>query len=218
MKECLLRLEKDEDTWLFIDLTSLTDWSMALYGAHVPLSGMRLDDDTLKALTGNNGVLVRSGGRMIFGEPVNFAGKVFVFGGGHVAQALEPVLTTVGFRCVIFENRGEFVSRELFPSAYDLIIGDYEQVDQKINVTPNDYIVIVTHAWDLAVLRQVVAKDCAYIGVIGSKTKVATLKQQLNREGISDELINRIISDWSENPGGNPRRNSRGYRPRRSSG
>jgi xanthine dehydrogenase accessory factor len=192
MKKCPALLEKDEDIWLFIDLTKPANWTMAFYGVNIPLAGIDLDGDVIKALTRNNGVLVKTGDRRIYGEPINFAGKVFIFGGGHVAQALEPVLSTVGFRCVIFDNREEFVSRELFPSACDLIIGDYEQVDQKINISSNDYIVIVTHAWDLAVLRQLISKDCAYIGVIGSKTKVATVKQQLNREGVRDEFLNRI--------------------------
>ena len=189
MRECLARLEKDEDLWLFIDLTNPADWSMSLYGVNVPLVGMELKADDIKALARNKGVLVNAGGRRMYGEPINFAGKVFIFGGGHCAQTLEPVLTTVGFRCVVFDNREEFISRELFPSACDLIIGDYEHVSEKIEITPNDYIVIVTHAWDLVVLRQVISKNCAYLGVIGSKTKIATVKQQLAQEGVSEELL-----------------------------
>jgi xanthine dehydrogenase accessory factor len=198
MKDCLASLERDEDIWLFIDLTHPNDWAMSLYGANIPIKGMELGETDIKALARNSGVLVKTDGResgrdrRIYGEPINFAGKVFIFGGGHCAQALEPVLTTVGFRCIIFDNREEYVSRELFPSAYDLITGDYEQIDKKIEVTGNDYIVIVTHAWDLAVLRQVISKKCAYIGVIGSKTKVAAVKQQLKSEGVHDEFLNWI--------------------------
>jgi xanthine dehydrogenase accessory factor len=192
MGECLARLKKDEDLWLFIDLSSPVDWSMALYGANdacVPDGVMKFSDAEIKSLTRNNSVLVTMGERRVYSEPVNFAGKVFIFGGGHCAQALEPVLSAVGFRCVIFDNREEFASRELFPSAYDVITGDYERLDQKIKVGPNDYIVIVTHAWDIAVLRQLISRDCAYIGVIGSKTKVAAVKEQLRAEGVSEERL-----------------------------
>jgi xanthine dehydrogenase accessory factor len=192
MKECLACLERDEDIWLFTDLTNLNDWTMSLYGSKIPLTGMELGADDIKALARNNGVLVQRGDRRIYGEPINFAGKVFIFGGGHCAQALATVLSSVGFRYIVFDNREEYVSPELFPAAYDLIVGDYEQVDKTIEVTPNDYIVIVTHGWDLAVLRQVILKKCAYIGVIGSKTKVATVKQQLKSEGVSDEFLNWI--------------------------
>jgi xanthine dehydrogenase accessory factor len=192
MTACLARLDKDEDLWLFIDLTSSTDWTMALYAEGLPLEGMRLSGDAIKALTRNRGVLVKAGDRRVYGEPINFAGKVFIFGGGHVAQALQPLLTTVGFRCVVFDNREEFVRRELFPTAHDLTAGDYGNIYEKHTITPNDYIVIVTHAYDLAVLRQVIHKKCAYIGVIGSKTKAAAVKQELLRGGAGEELVNSI--------------------------
>jgi xanthine dehydrogenase accessory factor len=196
--ECISRLEKDEDLWLFIDLTSPTDWTMALYSGGSLFPGeMKLGEDDIRDLARNKEVLVRKGDRRIYGEPVNFAGKVFIFGGGHVAQALVPVLNSVGFRCVVFDNREEFVSRELFPNALDLITGDYDHIEEKLieknlTVSSRDYIVIVTHAYDLAVLRQIIGRNCAYIGVIGSKTKAAALRQQLLQEGVSEETLGKI--------------------------
>jgi xanthine dehydrogenase accessory factor len=161
LKKCSALMEHDEDLWLFIDLTYPTDWTMTLYGANIPVEGMELRDNDIKALARNKGVMIKTGDRRIYGEPVNFAGKVFIFGAGHVAQALVPVLASVGFRCVIYDNREEFVSRELFPTAFDLIIGDYNDVG-KLGIASRDYIVIVTHAFDMVVLRQVISKNCAY--------------------------------------------------------
>jgi xanthine dehydrogenase accessory factor len=192
MKEGLSSLEKDEDAWLFIDLTNPTDWSMALYRSNTAPRGMELSDAGIKALARNKGTLVRIGERRIYGEPINFAGKVIIFGGGHCAQALQPVLTTVGFRCVVFDNREEFVTRELFPTAQDLFTGDYDAISKQLTVTSNDYIVIMTHAYDIAVLRQVISKGCVYIGVIGSKGKIAAIKSQLVSEGISEDALNKI--------------------------
>jgi xanthine dehydrogenase accessory factor len=192
MKECLECLEKDEDVWLFTDLTHPNDWIMSLYGTNIPPTGMELNVNDIKSLAKNRSVLVKIGDRRVYGEPVNFAGKVFIFGGGHCAQALQPVLSNVNFRCVVFDNRAEYISRELFPSAYGLIVGDYEQVEKHLEINSRDYIVIVTHAWDLAVLRQIISKNCTYIGVIGSKTKVATVKQQLKDEGVGDDFLNRL--------------------------
>jgi xanthine dehydrogenase accessory factor len=189
---CLARLEKDEDLWLFIDLTDVSGWTMALYAPGLPPAGMELSEADIKALTRNKGILVKTGNRRIYGEPVNFAGKVFIFGGGHVAQALQPLLAAVGFRSVVFDNREDFVTRELFPTAFGLITGDYDNIGETCGICSNDYVVIVTHAHDLAVLRQVIHKNCAYIGVIGSKTKAAALKRELLDEGVSEELFNGI--------------------------
>ncbi|MDR1955740.1 MAG: XdhC family protein [Treponema sp.] len=192
IQEILATLDMDEDSWLFTDLTDPSDWSMRLYRAHNPPQGIDLSGHDLMALTRNKGVLVKTAGRCIYSEPINFAGKVFIFGAGHVAQALEPVLTTVGFRCVIFDNREEFVSRELFPTAYDVICGDYAGIRHQITIRSHDYIVIVTHAYDLAVLRQLIAVDCVYIGVIGSQGKIAAVKQQLHAEGVGEARLNKL--------------------------
>jgi xanthine dehydrogenase accessory factor len=153
---------------------------------------MDLGDDEIRSLTRNKGVTVKTADKRFYGEPINFAGKVFIFGGGHVAQALEPVLTTVGFRCVVFDNREEFVTRELFPTAYDLIYGEYDTIREKLAITERDYIVIMTHAYDVTVLQQVADKECVYMGVIGSKAKIALVKAQLSSEGVSTEVIQKM--------------------------
>jgi xanthine dehydrogenase accessory factor len=190
--ECLLLLERDEDQWLFIDLTDPGDWAMAMYGANIPLKGMELSDDDIKPLLRNNGIMKKIGSRRVYSEPVNFAGKVYIFGGGHCSQALVPVLNSVDFRCVVFDNREEYVSPDVFPQAHGLIFGDYRQIDRHIHITPSDYIVIMTHAWDVAVLRQTVSANCQYIGVIGSKTKVAAVKDMLASEGVGGEFLDRL--------------------------
>jgi xanthine dehydrogenase accessory factor len=198
MTECLAALEKDEDVWLFTDLTNPADWSMALYRRNTVLQGMELGEDDIKALARNKGVMIKTVDRCIYGEPINFAGKVIIFGGGHCAQALQPLLTTVGFRCIVFDNREKFVTRELFPTAEDLIVGDYDAIYNKsakrgqLTVNSSDYIVIMTHAYDAAVLRQILSKNCVYTGVIGSKGKIAAVKKQLGSEGIGEEVLDKI--------------------------
>jgi xanthine dehydrogenase accessory factor len=190
MGDVLASLEKDEDAWLFTDLTNPSEWAMALYAGGAPPQGMEHDD--MAALARGGGALVESGGRRLYSQPVNVAGKVFIFGGGHVAQALEPVLSGLGFRCVIFDNRKEFAAKELFPTAYDVIAGDYERIYESVETGPRDYIVIVTHAYDLAVLRQVISRNHAYTGVIGSKRKIAAVKQLLGSEGIGGDLLDSL--------------------------
>jgi xanthine dehydrogenase accessory factor len=192
MEELLRRLERDEDAWLFADLSGSTGWSLALYGAGAPPEGMDLSGNEIKALARNRAVLIKAGGRRLYGEPVNFAGKVLIFGGGHVAQALAPVLDSVGFRCVIFDNREEFVRAELFPTAYRLVTGDYADIARYVEPGPRDYIVIMTHAFDIPVLRQLIHKDRAYIGLIGSRGKIAAVKQRLASEGIGEEQLNSL--------------------------
>jgi len=51
----------------------------------------------------------------IFAEQINTSGRVYVFGGGHVAQELVPVLTHVGFRCVVMDDREELTKWNCSP-------------------------------------------------------------------------------------------------------
>jgi xanthine dehydrogenase accessory factor len=191
-RECLDRLDRDENLWLITDLTLLSSWAMTLYSTESPAPDLGLPASDIKRLTGSKPILADIGERRIYSEPVNFAGKVFIFGGGHVAQALEPVLTGVGFRCVIFDSRAEYVTRELFPTAYGLVTGDFSKIADSIQITPNDYVVIVTHNFDAVVEEQILRNKCAYVGLIGSKAKIIALKKQLSQLGFSQEILDKV--------------------------
>jgi xanthine dehydrogenase accessory factor len=194
LMECLERLDRDENLWLITDLSLLSSWVMTLYGTETPSPDLGLGDSDIKQLTRSMPVLANIKERRIYSEPINFAGKVFIFGGGHVAQALEPVLSGVGFRCVVFDSRPEYVTRELFPGAYDLRSGDFGKIGDRINITPNDYVVIVTHNFDAVVEEQILRNECAYVGLIGSKTKIAALKKQLSQMGFNQEILNKVYA------------------------
>jgi xanthine dehydrogenase accessory factor len=189
IQDLLRRLEQDTDTWLLMDISSPAAWTMTPYTPGTALTGIELTPDELRTLTRGKPVLLESGKRRLYAEPLNTAGKVLIFGGGHVAQALEPLLSTLSFRCVIFDNRQEYAQPNLFPTAHRLITGDYHTIFRHVDIHPRDYIIIATHAFDLPVLRQVIQKNCAYLGVIGSKAKAAAVKQQLRAEGVSEGKI-----------------------------
>lgn len=81
-------------------------------------------------LTEGGGVVVSNhsepgvhGGR--FSVALERPGMVYVFGGGHVSQALVPALARVDFSVTVLEERTEFLTPELFPDAQALIHADY---------------------------------------------------------------------------------------------
>lgn len=183
---------QSEVCWIFIDLTHQSDWTMALYCPSAGLTGMDIVPDWIPTLTKSKPGLLKIKDTLIYSEPVNTGGAAFIFGAGHVGQALAPVLVKVGFRCVVFDNREELLKPDLFPGAADLILGDYKHIDEKIKIPLNAYIVIVTPAYDFEVLHQIISQERAYLGLIGSKTKIDRIKQKLREEGVSDNLINNI--------------------------
>ncbi|MDR0568232.1 MAG: XdhC family protein [Spirochaetaceae bacterium] len=192
-KNCLARLEGcAENLWLFIDITDISAPKLAMYGPSAPSAGMDLCGESLNALTKCKPVLLETSGRCVYGELINAAGVVFIFGAGHVAQAVEPVLSRVGFRCAVLDNRREFLKPEAFSNTAELKLVDYGNIAETVAVTADDYLLIMTHNADLAVLRQVISQSWAYLGVIGSKTKIAAVKDLLRKEGVSEEPLNAI--------------------------
>ena len=130
----------------------------------------------------------------VFCLPLPVGERAIIFGGGHCAQALAPLLHTVGFRVTVFEEREEYGCRENFPSAEQIIVGDYTRIGDSLQLTAEDYIVIMTngHSFDLEVQDQVLRGDFAYVGVIGSRKKTAAVNAKLRERGISEEAISRV--------------------------
>lgn len=123
--------------------------------------------------------------------PLPVGERALIFGAGHIARALTPLLRTVGFRPVVFDDRPGFAAPENFPRADETICGDYERIDDYLTVTPEDYVVIMTngHDHDFQVEVQVLRKTTAYVGVIGSRKKTAFVNQRLREAGIGEEAI-----------------------------
>ena len=135
-------------------------------------------------------------GREFYAEQINSSGRVYVFGCGHVAQELVPVLAHVGFRCVAMDDRPEFASRELFPSAEEVLLIDFQRVADYVAIGPEDYVCIMTrgHAFDTVVQAQALRTPACYIGVIGSRHKAAGVRAALKEQGFTDGQLDRIVT------------------------
>lgn len=117
--------------------------------------------------------------------------RAVIFGGGHIAAALAPLLGKVGFRTVIFDDRAEYSNPARFPSAERCIRGDFSDISVSLELEPEDYIVVMTngHSHDMEVQAQVLRAPAAYVGVIGSRSKTAAVNAKLRELGISDEAL-----------------------------
>lgn len=152
---------------------------------------------------GSEPTLLDGEGEAVLGEiregeqvrlPLPIGERAFIFGAGHCAQALAPLLNTVGFRVTVFDEREEYANRAAFPTAEQVIVGDYTKLSDYITFGEGDYIVIMTsgHSYDLEVQDQVLRGDFAYVGVIGSRRKTATVNRKLLDRGVPEEAIARV--------------------------
>lgn len=140
---------------------------------------------------------VQQDGHDVFVEQINASGRVYIFGGGHVAQELEPVLSHVGFRCVVLDDRSEFTKPELFPTAEEVKRIDFNRISDHVTLTENDYVCVMTrgHAFDTVVQAQVLKAHPCYVGVIGSKHKAAGVRKALKEEyGLSETELDLVTT------------------------
>lgn len=184
-------LERDEDSWLILDITDATCWQMGIYSRKGGAVGMELPLDLIRRLSPSKAYQYEVEGRKYYTEPLVQAGSVYVFGGGHVAQELVPVLAHLGFRCVVMDDRQEFANPRVFPQAERTIVGDLERIADYVEIKPCDYVCVMTrgHQFDYYVQRQAMAAKPRYIGIMGSRNKIRVVTEKLLEDGFSLEEI-----------------------------
>lgn len=126
--------------------------------------------------------------------PLPVGERVVVFGGGHCALALVPVLRSVGFRVAVYDDRPEFASAARFPEAETVVCHPYTDIAAGLELTAEDYAVVMTsgHSHDFEVEEQLLRRPLAYVGVMGSHAKTAYVNRRLREAGISEEAIQSV--------------------------
>ena len=129
-------------------------------------------------------------------EAVPSRHRVLLFGGGHVGAALVPLLATVDFQVTVYDDRPHAAKPERFPDARAVMLGGYDEILQRLTVTAEDYVVIMTpgHEGDFTVLSQILTTPAAYIGCIGSRRKVAAAREKLLAAGFTEKDLARVHS------------------------
>jgi xanthine dehydrogenase accessory factor len=128
-------------------------------------------------------------------ERINTQDSLYLFGAGHVARPVVEIASLVGFRTVVLDDREKFASQDNFPKADEVIVlDDFNHALESLSLTSGAYVVIVTrgHAHDQTVLELVLATHATYIGMIGSRTKVARCFQSLKEKGFSQDQLARV--------------------------
>lgn len=132
-----------------------------------------------------------SDGQTRFSMALPVGERALIFGAGHIAKALVPLLHTVGFRAVVFDDRPALATKESFPQADEVICGDFVRIEDYVTIQPEDYVVIMTngHEHDFQAEVQVLRRETAYVGVIGSRKKTAFVNRRLREAGIGEAAI-----------------------------
>jgi xanthine dehydrogenase accessory factor len=130
---------------------------------------------------------------------------LLIVGGGHVAQAVARLAADVDFATWVVDDREHYASRERFPSAERLMVGDIGPTLTQLvpEITTSHYCLIVTrgHAHDEEALYHLAGCPAGYIGMIGSKRKIKLIYEDLIAKGISADALKRVHAPLGFNIG-----------------
>ena len=114
--------DKNENAWLILDITEEAVWQCGYYQEKSGLIGLSVSEPS--SLLKQHAVQATISGRRYYSEPLIRKGMVYIFGGGHVAQELVPLLAHLDFSCTVFDDRKQFSNPKLFPDASRCIRGE----------------------------------------------------------------------------------------------
>ena len=189
---CAGIFERLEPSWFITELTggglSVFSPARGLLGDAVPQAAL----DTL----GTRPSRYEHGGRVYYCEKLLQPGRVYIFGGGHIAQALAPALIAADFPCTVLDDRPDFLRPELFGGAETRKIDPEDISDVVRELSEYDYVCIMTrgHKDDMNIQRQVMRSPARYIGVIGSAKKQRTVKEKILALGYAESEFDKVVS------------------------
>ena len=131
----------------------------------------------------------------MFSQDLGEESELHIVGGGHCALALSELMSKLGFRVLIYDDRPILNTLDKNQFADEItIIDGYDEIGKKIPDGPYIYVAVMTLGYvsDATVIRQLIDHDLKYIGVLGSRAKMATLMKDLRIEGFDEKLLDRI--------------------------
>jgi xanthine dehydrogenase accessory factor len=143
------------------------------------------------------GIGAACGGRTeVFIEVFGRERRILICGAGHVGLALARIAAGAGFSVAVADDRPEFAQAEKFPGGVRVLAKKPDDEALLDEVTGATAVVIVTrgHALDRDALRRFAASPAFYVGMIGSKRKVAGIMAELEKEGVDRAVLDRVFS------------------------
>ncbi len=129
-------------------------------------------------------------------EKIGFKKFAYIVGGGHVGKALTKVLVDLEYHCTVIDNREHLNTLENNHYAHQKQIIKYEKLGQHIREGKEVYLFIMTFGYrsDLMVLQQLINKQVAFIGMMGSQEKINQLMEEMKGLGYSIKQLAKVHS------------------------
>jgi len=129
-------------------------------------------------------------------EPIQNQERLVIYGAGHVGEATAAVAARLGFALTIVDDRDDLLTEARFPAGTQLHLQDPRRVLDELPWGPGAYHLIVTHnhQLDQDLLEAILPRPMAWLGMIGSRAKVAKFFVRLEAGGTDPALFRKLCA------------------------
>jgi xanthine dehydrogenase accessory factor len=119
---------------------------------------------------------------------------LYIFGGGHVGRELAWITARLGFEVLVVDDRREALEAERYPKEVRTARAGRDFTSDLPEIPAGCYVAVVTrcHKTDLAAIRHSVGRRAAYVGLIGSRRKIATVLKRAEELGTPAEALREV--------------------------
>jgi xanthine dehydrogenase accessory factor len=134
----------------------------------------------------------------LYEEKTGYKNHLFIIGGGHCSMAFSRLMYLMDFYIHIYDNRPELNTLANNDYVHEkTLVNDYSELKDLICSGTNHYVIIMTFGYrtDDAALKALIDKNFKYLGLLGSKKKIAEMFNSYISSGIATpERLKKIHS------------------------
>ena len=121
--------------------------------------------------------------------------KLLICGGGHIAIPLAQFARRVGFRVTVLDDRPDFAHPSRFPECH-VMAKEFAEALRGMPLGSSSFVVVITrgHEHDVDCLAEILKKEAAYVGLIGSRRRVRIVLEVLENAGIPRERLKTVFT------------------------
>ncbi|NLJ57933.1 MAG: xanthine dehydrogenase [Tissierellia bacterium] len=129
--------------------------------------------------------------------------SVVVCGAGHISMPIIKMCQLLNLPVTVIDDRIKFLNNAISAGADKAICESFEKALSNIKGSKSTFFIIVTrgHRYDQVCLENIINKENAYIGMIGSKVRVKKVLDYLEDKGISREKLDKVYTPIGLNIG-----------------
>lgn len=130
----------------------------------------------------------------VFAERVAGAPRLVVFGGGHVGARVAEAAAFAGWRVTVVDDRPDFADPTRLPFAERAVVCDFHDLPATLGFDAETFVVVATrgHQHDALIVEQLARHDLRYLGMLGSRRKVALTWRLLVGAGVPQARLDAI--------------------------